>query len=69
MAARRPNVLIVLMDQLQRGALGSYGCRAARTPVFDLTSADGAIGSHAAAAHSAFRDFEDLADRIVEQMA
>ena len=41
----------------------------ARKPVFKLTSADGAIGSHAAAAHSAFRDFEDLADRIVEQMA
>ena len=37
--------------------------------MFKLTSADGAIGSHAAAAHSAFRDFEDLADRIVEQMA
>ena len=41
----------------------------ARKPVFKLTSADGAIGSHAAAAHSAFRDFEDLADRVVEQIA
>ena len=41
MAARRPNVLIVLMDQLQRGALGSYGCRAARTPVFDRLAANG----------------------------
>ena len=41
MAARRPNVLIVLMDQLQRGALGSYGCRAARTPEFDRLAADG----------------------------
>ena len=41
MAARRPNVLIVLMDQLQRGALGAYGCRAARTPVLDRLAADG----------------------------
>ena len=37
--------------------------------MFKLTSADGAIGSHAAAAHSAFGAFENLADRIVEQMA
>ena len=41
MAARRPNVLIVLMDQLQRGSLGSYGCRAARTPALDRLAAEG----------------------------
>ena len=40
-----------------------------RKPVFKLTSADGAIGSHAAAAQSAFRDFEELAGQIVGQMA
>ena len=38
----------------------------ARKPVFGLTSADGAIGSHAAAARGAYDDFRRLADRIVE---
>ena len=47
----------------------AHTAQEARKPVFNLTSADGAIGSHAAAAHSAFRDFENLAGRIVEQMA
>ena len=41
MPARRPNVLIVLMDQLQRDALGAYGNPVARTPVFDRLAADG----------------------------
>ncbi len=41
----------------------------ARKPVFKLTPADGAIGSHAAAADGALRDFRHLADLIVEQMA
>lgn len=36
----------------------------ARKPVFDLKPADGAIGSHAAAARQAYRDFADLAQRI-----
>lgn len=39
-----------------------------RKPVFKLTSADGAIGSHAAAASSAYVDFEALAQNIVEHM-
>ena len=41
MPSRRPNVLIVLMDQLQRGALGAYGNPVARTPVFDRLAVDG----------------------------
>lgn len=36
----------------------------ARKPVFALTSADGAIGGHAAAVSNAYRDFEALADTI-----
>jgi cellulose biosynthesis protein BcsQ len=40
----------------------------ARKPVFGLSSADGAIGSHAAAARAAYEDFRSLADRICEQM-
>ena len=40
----------------------------ARKPVFDLNSADGAIGSHAAAAHAAYDDFRSLADRICKQI-
>ena len=36
----------------------------ARKPVFALTSADGAIGGHAAAVSSAYRDFEELAKTI-----
>lgn len=40
----------------------------ARKPVFKLTSADGAIGSHAAAANSAYGDFRDLARSIVSRL-
>ena len=36
----------------------------ARKPVFRLTTADGAIGSHAAAVSNAYRDFKDLANLI-----
>ena len=36
----------------------------ARKPVFRLTAADGAIGSHAAAVSDAYRDFKKLADLI-----
>ena len=38
-----------------------------RKPIFDLTPADGAIGSHAAASRDAYHDFEDLARRICQQ--
>ena len=36
----------------------------ARKPVFDLTAADGCLGSHATADRDAFRDFKDLVDKI-----
>ena len=38
----------------------------ARKPIFHLTTADGAIGSHAAAANDARRDFKNLAKKIVQ---
>lgn len=37
-----------------------------RKPIFDLTPADGAIGSHAAAVYDAYRDFKCLAEQIIE---
>lgn len=37
----------------------------ARKPLFSLKSADGAIGTHAAAVRSAYGDFEDLARKIL----
>ncbi len=40
----------------------------ARKPIFQLTSADGAIGAHAAAVTDAYRDFEILAKRILSAM-
>ncbi|WP_419919456.1 ParA family protein [Candidatus Poriferisocius sp.] len=40
----------------------------ARKPVFKLTSADGAIGSHAVAANSAYDDFRELARNILERV-
>ena len=40
----------------------------ARKPIFHLTTADGAIGSHAAAANDARRDFRDLAKKIVQRI-
>jgi cellulose biosynthesis protein BcsQ len=39
-----------------------------RKPVFDLTPADGAIGSHANAVHSARDDFEKLSLKIAEKI-
>lgn len=39
-----------------------------RKPIFNLTSADGAIGSHANAVSSARKDFEELANKIFEKM-
>lgn len=39
-----------------------------RKPVFNLNSADGAIGSHAAAARAAYSDFKELTDRICDQV-
>ena len=40
----------------------------ARKPIFRLTTADGAIGSHAAAAKDARRDFRDLAKKIIQRI-
>ena len=40
----------------------------ARKPIFHLTAADGAIGSHAAAARDARRDFRRLADKIAQMV-
>lgn len=40
----------------------------ARKPIFHLTTADGAIGSHAVAANDARRDFRDLAKKIVQRI-
>ncbi|MBX3744040.1 MAG: ParA family protein [Verrucomicrobiae bacterium] len=40
----------------------------ARRPLFDLTPADGAIGSHAIAVRDAYSDFEELAQRILARM-
>ena len=42
--------------------------QAVRKPVFNLTSADGAIGSHAVAANSAYGDFRSLAQNILERL-
>ena len=42
--------------------------REARKPIFHLTTADGAIGSHAAAAIDARADFKVLATKIVGKM-
>jgi len=39
-----------------------------RKPIFNLTSADGAIGSHAGAARDAKEDFKQLAEKIAAQM-
>ena len=40
----------------------------ARKPIFHLTTADGAIGSHAAAANDARQDFKDLANKIIQEI-
>ena len=40
----------------------------ARKPIFHLTSADGAIGSHAQAVQEAYKDFDSLAKRLLERM-
>ena len=40
----------------------------ARKPIFKLTPADGARGSHAAAASVAYSDFKDLAELILERI-
>jgi len=39
----------------------------ARKPIFRLTPADGAVGSHAAAARDAYQDFKRLAVKIVKK--
>ena len=38
----------------------------ARKPIFRLTPADGAIGSHAQAVQSAYGDFEELAEKLLK---
>jgi cellulose biosynthesis protein BcsQ len=40
----------------------------ARKPIFHLTPADGAIGSHAQAVQEAYKDFKVLADKLLEKM-
>ena len=40
----------------------------ARKPMFHLTPADGAIGSHAAAANGARDDFKALAEKIIARI-
>lgn len=40
----------------------------ARKPIFHLSPADGAIGSHAAAAQTARQDFKELAEKIIERI-
>jgi len=40
----------------------------ARKPIFHLTSADGAIGSHAQAVHEAYNDFKQLAEKLLQRM-
>jgi cellulose biosynthesis protein BcsQ len=40
----------------------------ARKPIFQLTAADGAIGSHSAAVRSARDDFSQLAQKILDQI-
>ncbi|MCY4341048.1 MAG: AAA family ATPase [Gammaproteobacteria bacterium] len=40
----------------------------ARKPIFELTSADGAIGAHAAAVREAYKDFRKLAKSISERV-
>ncbi len=40
----------------------------ARKPIFHLTSADGAIGSHAQAVKEAYKDFNLLAEKLLERM-
>ncbi len=39
-----------------------------RKPIFHLTSADGAIGSHAQAVKEAYKDFQALAVKLLERM-
>jgi len=39
-----------------------------RKPIFHLTSADGAIGSHAQAVQEAYKDFKFLAEKLLERM-
>ncbi len=41
----------------------------ARKPIFNLTTADGARGGHAAAARSSYGDFKALADKIYERIS
>jgi hypothetical protein len=41
----------------------------ARKPIFQLTPADGAIGSHAQAVQDAYGDFKILADKLLSKIS
>ncbi|HOM62134.1 MAG TPA: AAA family ATPase [Anaerohalosphaeraceae bacterium] len=41
----------------------------ARKPIFHLTAADGAIGSHAQAVQEAYKDFKHLAEKLLGRMS
>lgn len=62
--AEDPNCLATLKHYRSLVPLGQE----ARKPVFRLTVADGAIGSHAQAVRDAHGDFDELAKRILERI-
>jgi len=39
----RPNILFIITDHLRHDALGSSGCKAARTPNLDAMAEDGVL--------------------------
>lgn len=45
-AGERPNVLVILCDQLRRDLLGAYGGTIVRTPHLDALAADGIVFDH-----------------------
>src|SRR5215217_4307749 len=47
MAARSPNVLVVMCDQLRATALGLYGNEVVRTPHLEALAASGVLYRHA----------------------
>ena len=46
MSAERPNVLVILCDQLRRDLLGAYGNTLVRTPHLDALAVDGIVFDH-----------------------
>jgi cellulose biosynthesis protein BcsQ len=73
---------ILRLDEQRDGSVSGDNCLAqlkhyrslvpmaqeVRKPIFQLTSADGAIGSHSYAVVDAKRQFEELAERILERI-